>query len=103
MGAAVNVDHFASDYAQRVLRELEEASEALSDLHGRKRGNLRIGTLHTVHCCITSEIVSRYTAAHPDIRVSYEELTAIEVEDATKALAQIAEDALAERVRKASP
>ena len=68
-------------YAQRVLRELEEASKALSDLHGMKRGNLRIGTLHTVHSCITSEIISRYTAAHPGIRVRHEELTATEVED----------------------
>ena len=68
-------------YARRVLRELEEARKALNDLQGMKRGILRVATLHTVHSCITSEIVSRYTAAHPGIRVSYEELTATEVEN----------------------
>src|SRR5262249_19029546 len=52
-------------HARRVLRELEEAQTALGELHGLKRGELKVGIVQTVNACVIPEIVGRFSAAHP--------------------------------------
>jgi LysR family transcriptional regulator, cyn operon transcriptional activator len=67
-------------YARRVMRELTEAHTALGELHGLRRGVLRIGIVQTVNACVIPEIVSRYGEAHPGIRVACTELSVEEIE-----------------------
>jgi LysR family transcriptional regulator, cyn operon transcriptional activator len=66
--------------ARRVIRELEEAQCALGELHGLKRGDLKVGMVQTVNACVIPEIVSRFSAAHPGIRVTCFELAVDEIE-----------------------
>src|SRR5215813_10469786 len=67
-------------HARRVLRELEDAGNALGELHGLKRGELKVGTVQTVNACVIPEIVSRFSAAHPGVRVNCSELSVEEIE-----------------------
>src|SRR5215831_19557336 len=56
-------------HARRVVRELAEAQTALDELHGLKRGALRVGIVQTVNACVIPDIVARFSAAHPGITV----------------------------------
>ena len=67
-------------HARRVLRELEEAQSALGELHGLKRGELKVGIVQTVNACVIPEIVARFSAAHSGIRVDCSELSVGEIE-----------------------
>jgi len=67
-------------HSRRVFRELEEAQSALGELHGLKRGQLKVGIMQTVNACVIPEIVSRFSAAHPGVRVTCNEMAVDEVE-----------------------
>jgi LysR family cyn operon transcriptional activator len=67
-------------HARRVLRELDEAQSALSELHGLKRGELKVGIVQTVNACVIPEIVARFSVAHSGIRVACSELAVEEIE-----------------------
>src|SRR5262245_18850573 len=67
-------------YARRVVRELAEAQTALDELHGLKRGALRVGIVQTVNACVIPEIVARFGAAHPGIDVTCHEMAVAEIE-----------------------
>src|SRR5690349_5496512 len=67
-------------HARRVLRELDEAQSALGELHGLRRGELKVGIVQTVNACVIPEIVGRFSAAHPGIRVLCSELSVEEIE-----------------------
>jgi len=67
-------------HARRVFRELQEAQSALGELHGLKRGQLKVGIMQTVSACVIPEIVSRFSAAHPGVRVTCTEMPVAEVE-----------------------
>jgi LysR family transcriptional regulator, cyn operon transcriptional activator len=67
-------------HARRVLRELDEAQTALGELHGLKRGSLRVGIMQTVNACVIPEIVSRFSAANPGVRVTCSEMAVDEIE-----------------------
>ena len=67
-------------HARRVLRELEEAQSALSELHGLKRGELKVGIVQTVNACVIPEIVARFSAAHSGIKVTCVELSVEDIE-----------------------
>ena len=67
-------------HARRVLRELEDAGTALGELHGLKRGDLKVGIVQTVNACVIPEIVARFSQAHPAIRLSCSELAVEEIE-----------------------
>lgn len=67
-------------YARRVMRELEDARSALGELHGLKRGELRVGIVQTVNACVIPEIVGRFSAAHPGVRVTCFELAVEDIE-----------------------
>lgn len=72
-------------YAERVTRELVAAQSELGELRGMKRGLLRVGLVQTVNACVIPEIVSRFTAAHPGIRIACAELAVEEIEEALEA------------------
>jgi LysR family transcriptional regulator, cyn operon transcriptional activator len=67
-------------HARRVLHELEEAQAALGELHQLKRGQLRVGIMQTVNACVIPEIVSRFSAAHPGVRVTCSDMAVDDVE-----------------------
>jgi LysR family cyn operon transcriptional activator len=67
-------------HARRVSRELEEAQCALLELHGLQRGELKVGIVHTVNACVIPEVVARFSAAHPGIRVTCSELSVHDIE-----------------------
>jgi LysR family transcriptional regulator, cyn operon transcriptional activator len=67
-------------FARRAFRELEEAQTALGELHGLKRGRLRVGIVQTVNACVIPEIVARFSAEFPGIEVQSAELAVAEIE-----------------------
>src|SRR5262245_1090062 len=67
-------------HARRVLRELEAAQTALSELQGLKGGQLRVCIMQTVNACVIPEIVSRFSAAHPGIRVTCSDMAVDDIE-----------------------
>jgi LysR family cyn operon transcriptional activator len=67
-------------HARRVMRELEAARTALTELHGLKRGELKVGIVQTVNACVIPEIVAGFSAAHPGIRVTCSELAVDDIE-----------------------
>jgi LysR family transcriptional regulator, cyn operon transcriptional activator len=67
-------------HARRVLRELEDAQSALGELHGLKRGQLKVGIMQTVNACLIPEIISRFSAAYPGVSVACSEMAMDEVE-----------------------
>src|SRR5262245_44055631 len=67
-------------HARKVLRELEEAQAALNELHGLKRGLLRVGIVQTVNACVIPEIVARFSEEHAGIRVECREMAVAEIE-----------------------
>jgi LysR family cyn operon transcriptional activator len=66
--------------ARRVMRELAEAQTALDELHGLKRGALKVGIVQTVNACVIPEIVARFSAAHPGINVTCNEMAVADIE-----------------------
>jgi LysR family cyn operon transcriptional activator len=67
-------------HARKVLQELEQAQTALTELHGLKRGLLRVGIVQTVNTCVIPEIVARFSAEHAGIRVECGEMAVADIE-----------------------
>ena len=67
-------------HARRVLKELEDAHTALSELSQLKRGELDVGIVQTVNACVIPEIVGRFSATHPGVRVNCLELAVEDIE-----------------------
>ena len=66
--------------ARKVLRELEEAQAALNELHGLKRGLLKVGMVQTVNACVIPEIIARFGAEHSGIRIACAEMAVADIE-----------------------
>jgi DNA-binding transcriptional LysR family regulator len=56
-------------YAHRILREVEQATQAIRELHGAKRGRLVVGTLSTVNSYLIPPLVSRFKQRCPNIHL----------------------------------
>ena len=67
-------------HARKVLHELEAARTALDELHGLKRGLLRVGIVQTVNACVIPDIVARFGEAHAGIRVECAEMAVADIE-----------------------
>jgi LysR family cyn operon transcriptional activator len=67
-------------HARKVLRELDRAQAALGELHGLKRGLLRVGIVQTVNTCVIPDIVARFSAEHTGIRVECGEMAVDDIE-----------------------
>src|SRR5215468_7436387 len=67
-------------HARKVLHELDQAQSALGELHGLKRGLLRVGIVQTVNTCVIPEIVARFSAEHSGIRVECGEMAVADIE-----------------------
>ncbi len=67
-------------HARRVVRELAAAQTALDELHGLKRGALKVGIVQTVNACVIPEIVARFSEAHPGSRLACDEMAVADIE-----------------------
>ncbi len=56
-------------HAERALRELEHATQAVQELHGAKRGRLIVGTLSTVNSYLIPPVASRFKQRFPGIHL----------------------------------
>lgn len=57
------------DHAQRAIRELEQATQLVQELHGAQRGRLVVGTLATVNSYLIAPLVSQFTQRFPGIHL----------------------------------
>lgn len=56
-------------HAERALREVEQAQQAVHELLGEKRGRLVVGTLSTVNSYLIAPLVSRFKQRFPDVHL----------------------------------
>lgn len=57
------------EHAERVLREVEQATEVVRELQGGQRGRLVVGTLATVNSYLIPPLVSRFKQHFPAVRL----------------------------------
>jgi LysR family cyn operon transcriptional activator len=67
-------------FAQRALKEMEDGAMALSELDNLVRGHLRIGVIHTFNSSLIPAVMSKFVTAFPNVRVTVDELTALQTE-----------------------
>jgi LysR family cyn operon transcriptional activator len=67
-------------HARRVIRALADAQTELDEMHGLKRGTLKVGIIQTVNSCVIPDIVARFGAAHPGINVTCSEMAVADIE-----------------------
>ncbi len=69
-------------FAQRALKEMEDARVALDELQNVVRGNLRLGVIHTYNSTLVPPIVAQFLTLHPGVKISVEDLPAIAIDEA---------------------
>jgi len=69
-------------FAQRALKEMEDACVALDQLENVVRGSLRLGVIHTYNSTLVPPIVAQILTRHPGVRISVEDLPASAIEEA---------------------
>jgi LysR family transcriptional regulator, cyn operon transcriptional activator len=69
-------------FAQRALKEMEDARVALDELENVVRGSLRLGVIHTYNSTLVPPIVAQILTRHPGVKISVEDLPAIAIEEA---------------------
>jgi LysR family cyn operon transcriptional activator len=57
------------DHAQRAIRELEQGTQLVHELHGAQRGRLVVGTLATVNSYLIAPLVSQFKQRFPGIHL----------------------------------
>jgi LysR family transcriptional regulator, cyn operon transcriptional activator len=67
-------------HAQRILLELEQAEVAIQELEGLQRGELRVGVVQTVNDYLMPGLVAAFSALHPHIKLSIDELSSDQIE-----------------------
>jgi LysR family cyn operon transcriptional activator len=73
------------DYAERVLREVDDARRAIEELENLSRGTLAAGVVQTVNTYLIPAVLARLAVAHPGICVRVDELPAAGIEAALEA------------------
>ena len=68
-------------YAARALQELEAGRMALSDLAGLQAGTLTIGVIPTFLTLFIPEVVARFSARYPGVRVVVRDLRSGQIEE----------------------
>jgi LysR family cyn operon transcriptional activator len=67
-------------FAQRALKEMEDARDALGELENVVRGSLRVGVIHTYNSTLVPPIIARFLTSHPRVKINIEDLTALAIE-----------------------
>jgi len=66
-------------YAERILRELENAKAAVEEVAGKVRGELSVSTVHTANLAVVVDVLARFREAHPAVAVRIHEEPSAEV------------------------
>lgn len=72
-------------YATRALQELKAGQDALGELEGLKRGDLRIGIIQSFCVTLLPSLLDQFFRDYPSIRVRIESLTARGIEEGLSA------------------
>ncbi|HET9949846.1 MAG TPA: LysR substrate-binding domain-containing protein [Longimicrobiales bacterium] len=67
------------DYAERILREVDNAKAAVEEVANRVRGELSVATVHTANLALVVEALARFRREHPDVSVRIHEERSAEV------------------------
>jgi DNA-binding transcriptional LysR family regulator len=59
---------------RRVLSNLDDALESLTDMKELRRGLVRVAAPETLSCTLMPELISMYGGAHPDVDVRFEDV-----------------------------
>ncbi|MES2187571.1 MAG: transcriptional regulator CynR [Pseudomonadota bacterium] len=68
-------------YASRAIHELKAGQDALRELEGLERGDLRIGIIQSFCFTLLPSILEQFFANYPSIKVRIESLTATAIEE----------------------
>ncbi|HEY8468412.1 MAG TPA: LysR substrate-binding domain-containing protein [Longimicrobiales bacterium] len=66
-------------YAERILRELENAKVAVEEVVGTVRGELSVSTVHTANLALVVDVLARFREEHPAVAVRIHEERSAEV------------------------
>ncbi|MDR8394479.1 transcriptional regulator CynR [Aliifodinibius sp. S!AR15-10] len=66
--------------AKRIVKEVDEAKQAIDELEQLYRGTLKIGVVQTVNAYLIPHVVSSFSSQYPDVGLKLEELSAPQVE-----------------------
>ncbi|MBI4400371.1 MAG: LysR family transcriptional regulator [Nitrospirae bacterium] len=86
--ALTEAGQIVRDHAERVLRELEQAAQAVQELKGAERGRLMVGTLSTVNLYLVPPLVCRFKQQFPKVHLQVQ----------ARPSSEIVEDLLANRL-----
>lgn len=67
-------------HAAQVLRQVEGAKTALSDLQGLKRGALVVGSIHSFNHAVLLPVMAKFTELYPAVKLRIEETTTPAIE-----------------------
>ncbi|MEJ2344494.1 MAG: LysR substrate-binding domain-containing protein [Gammaproteobacteria bacterium] len=67
-------------FARSVLRQIQDARVALSDLNQLVQGTVTIGSLQVISVGLLPKVVARLVRAHPGVQIHAQELAAWEIE-----------------------
>ena len=70
------------DHAQRVMRDLDQAGDAIRELAGAERGRLAVGTLSTVNTYLVPRLVTEFRQRFPKIHLQVHAKPSLEIESA---------------------
>jgi LysR family transcriptional regulator, cyn operon transcriptional activator len=68
------------NYARKILLDLVEAKQAISELEGLVRGSVSIGVVQTINAFLIPRITSMFLAKYPGVALQVLELSAPEIE-----------------------
>jgi DNA-binding transcriptional LysR family regulator len=60
--------------ARRVLANLDEALESMTNLKDLRRGLVRVAAPETLSCTLLPELIARYNSAHPGVDVRFDDV-----------------------------
>lgn len=91
------------EYAEQVLKLLEESKQRISDLQSVRQGSISVMCLPTVATYWLPPIISQYRAQYPDIDVHIQEHAGCTPEDFSRAVCDVGIVQLAQSHDRATP
>lgn len=70
------------EHARSVLRQLETLLQELNSEPGQLRGALHVGVVPALNVPLVPELIGRFSADHPAINITVEEISSLEIETA---------------------
>ena len=81
--------------ARRVLADLDEALDSLTNLKELRRGLVRVAAPEPLSCTVLPELIARYNLQHPDVDVRFDDVPIEQVVAGLQASWQCGDERLA--------